>query len=77
MQFAKGKLISVDCSQSPVAVLSVLVGTKALKLRTEDYKLLTLVGADEFSCSWKNRAVAVNYKVGGKSNGDLVSLEVQ
>jgi tetratricopeptide (TPR) repeat protein len=77
VQFAKGKLISVDCSQSPVAVLSVLVGTKALKLRTEDYKLLTLVGADEFSCSWKNRAVAVNYKVGGKSNGDLVSLEVQ
>ncbi len=77
MQFLKGKLVSVDCSQSPVAVLTVVAGARTLKLRTEDYKSLTLVGAGEFSCSWKGRPVAVNYKAGGKSNGDLVSLEVQ
>jgi tetratricopeptide (TPR) repeat protein len=77
MQFLKGKLVSVDCTQSPVAILTVVAGTKTLKLRTEDYKSLTLVGADEFSCAWKSRPVAVNYKSGGKANGDLISLEVQ
>ena len=77
MQFLKGKLVSVDCLQSPVAVLTVLAEKKTLKLRTEDYKSLTLVGADEFSCAWKNRPVAVNYKAGGKANGDLVSVEIE
>ena len=38
---------------------------------------LLLIGADEFSCGWKNRPVAVNYKAGGKADGDLVSLEVR
>jgi Flp pilus assembly protein TadD len=77
VQFLKGKLISVDCAQSPVAVVTILAGGKTLKLRTENYKSLTLVGADEFSCGWRNRAVALNYKAGGKMNGDLVSVEVQ
>jgi tetratricopeptide (TPR) repeat protein len=77
VQFLKGKLLSVDCTQAPAAVLTVLAGTKTLKLRIGDYKSLTLVGADEFSCDWKNRAVDVNYKAGGKTNGDLVSLEIQ
>jgi tetratricopeptide (TPR) repeat protein len=77
VQFLKGKLVSVDCGQSRVAVLTILVGTKTLKLHIADYKSLTLVGADEFSCDWRNRAVAVNYKASGQTNGDLVSLEVQ
>ena len=78
VQFSKGKLISVDCSQTPAAILTVMIRTqKPVKLRTDDYKSLTLVGADQFSCTWKNRAVAVNYKAGGKSDGDLVSLELQ
>ncbi|HEX4423920.1 MAG TPA: hypothetical protein VH079_00880 [Terriglobales bacterium] len=77
VQFLKGKLLSVDCTQAPAAVLTVSAGTKTLKLRIGDYKSLTLVGADEFSCDWKNRAVDVNYKAGGKTNGDLVSLEIQ
>ena len=76
--FLKGKLLSVDCSHQPAAVLSVAsAAKKILKLRTEDYKSLTLVGADSFSCAWKNREVSVNYKAGGKSDGDIVSLEVQ
>ena len=77
VQFAKGKLISVDCTQAPVAVVTVDTGKRTVKLRTQDYKSLVVMGADEFSCDWKDRAVAVNYKAGGKGDGDLVSLEVQ
>jgi hypothetical protein len=77
IQYAKGKLVGVDCSQAPVAVLTVAVGAKVMKLRTKDYKSLTIIGADELSCDWKSRAVEVNYKAGGKSDGDLVSVEVQ
>jgi hypothetical protein len=36
-----------------------------------------LIGADAFSCEWNNRAVSVNYKARGMSDGDLVSLEVR
>jgi tetratricopeptide (TPR) repeat protein len=75
--FLKANLVSVDCTQSPVAVLTVSIGAKTLKLRAADYKSLELVGAEEFSCGWKNRAVDVNYKASGKAGGDLVSLEVQ
>ena len=48
-----------------------------MRLRTDDYKSLLLVGADEFSCEWTDRGVIANYKAGGKADGDLVSLEVQ
>ena len=77
IRYLKGKLIAVDCSQAPLAVLTVAAGTRVMKLRTENYKSLTLIGADEFSCEWKSRPVAVNYRSGGKADGDLVSVEVQ
>ncbi len=77
IQFLKGKLVTVDCSQPPSAVLTVTAGARVLKLRTEDYKSLTLIGADGFSCEWRNRLVDVNYRAGGKADGDLVSVEVQ
>jgi tetratricopeptide (TPR) repeat protein len=77
IQFLKGKLVAVDCSQAPSAILTVAAGAKVVKLRTENYKSLMLIGADDFSCEWKSRAVAVNYKAGGKADGDLVSVEVQ
>jgi hypothetical protein len=35
------------------------------------------MGEDQFSCDWKNRKVAVNYKVDRAGEGDLISLEVQ
>lgn len=76
IQFIKGKLVSIDCSPAPAAVLTVVAGTRTLKLRTSDYKSLTVVGADAFSCSWENRDVAINYRASGKNGGDLVSLEV-
>lgn len=76
IRYTKGKLIAVDCSQAPAAIITVSATGKTLKLRTSDYKSLMLVGADAFSCDWTNRSVSVNYKPGGKSDGDLVSLEV-
>jgi len=76
-KFLQGRLVSVDCSQSPAAVLTVSSGAAVLKLRTADYKSLLLIGADTFSCDWSNRSVSVNYKPGGLSDGDLVSVEVR
>lgn len=75
--FLRGKLTSVDCSQSPGATLTVRSGARTVKLHTDNYKSLLLVGAEEFSCQWTDRPVVVNYKAGGKADGDLVSVEVQ
>jgi tetratricopeptide (TPR) repeat protein len=77
IQFLKGKIVAIDCSQPPAAVLTVSAGAKVLKLRTADYKSLTLIGADNFSCDWRSRSASVNYRAGGKADGDLVSVEVQ
>lgn len=76
VRFAKGKLVSVDCSQAPAAMVTITAAGRTMKLRTADYKSLTLVGEDTFSCDWANRPASVNYKAGGKADGDLVSLEV-
>lgn len=76
-KYIKGRLIAVDCSQPPVAVLTVSAEGVLLKLRATDYKSLLLIGADDFSCSWHDRQIAANYKPGGLSDGDLVSLELR
>ncbi len=77
VQFVQGKLVSVDCSQPPAAILKIAAGAQIMRLRTGDYKSLLLIGADEFSCEWKGVSVVVNYKASGKGNGDLVSLELR
>jgi len=77
VQFLKGRLVKVDCANDPVAIITVSAGSKTLKLRTDNYKSLLIIGADEFSCTWSGRPIAANYKPGGKADGDLVSLEVQ
>ncbi len=77
VQFVRGKLLKVDCTQSPAAILTIRAGARTMRLRTDDYKSLLLVGADEFSCEWADRGVIANYKAGGKADGDLVSVEVQ
>jgi hypothetical protein len=76
-KFLKGRLVSVDCSQTPVAILRIASGNTTLKLRASDYKTLVLVGADEFSCQWSDRPITANYKPGGAVDGDLVSLEIR
>jgi len=75
VEYLKGRLLAVDCAK-PSAVLTVASGTRKLKLRTADYTALTLIGADQFSCDWKNMPVTINYKAGGRNDGDLVSLEL-
>ena len=75
--FSKGILTSVDCSKAPAATVMVNTGTRSMKLHTGDYKALLVIGEDQFSCDWRNRKVAVNYKAAGAGDGDLVSLEVQ
>src|SRR5581483_1180358 len=77
LKFLKGNLVRVDCSQSPAAVLSIFNGTKVVKLRTENYSGLVILGSEKFSCEWKHLQLSANYKPGGKSDGDLVSLEIQ
>jgi Flp pilus assembly protein TadD len=76
-KFFQGRVVDVDCSQSPAAVLTVTSGKVVLKLRTADYKSLLLIGAGTFSCAWNDRSVSVNYKPGGGSDGDLVSVEMR
>jgi hypothetical protein len=66
----------VDCSQVPAAVLTVLAGKVTWKLRVKDSRALVLVGADSFSCGWRNRDVSANYREGASAEGDLISLEL-
>jgi len=77
VRFIKGKLGAVDCSAAPQALLSVMAGGRSLKLHIGDSKHLVLIGADEFSCDWKNKSVALNYRERQDGDGDVVSLEVQ
>ncbi|MBZ5654131.1 MAG: hypothetical protein LAO56_02505 [Acidobacteriia bacterium] len=77
VQFMKGKIVSSDCSKPPEATVTVLSGMKTYKMHASDYKSLLVIGEDQFSCEWKNRFVAVNYRPVGKDGGELVSVEVQ
>jgi tetratricopeptide (TPR) repeat protein len=77
VQYLKGRIVRVDCSQAPAATVTLSSGARILKLHTADYKALVVIGADGFSCDWHNRAASVNYKASGRAEGDLVSLEVQ
>lgn len=77
ISFLKGRLMSVDCSAAPAAVLTIAQGARVWKMRTADSKKLVLLGADDFSCSWKNQSVAVNYRASANGMADLVSLEIE
>jgi tetratricopeptide (TPR) repeat protein len=76
VKFLKGTLVSVDCSKAPAAVLSISQGGRSLKLRAPDYKSVAVIGAPEFSCSWKGIPVNLNYRASGGLSGDLVSIEI-
>src|SRR5262249_29685564 len=76
--FMKGKLISVDCSRTPAAVLIIVGDGKTWKMTAPEAKKLIVLGeADKLSCSWINQKVAVNYRKTGEREGRLVSLELQ
>lgn len=77
MKFVRGRLLAVDCTNPPAAVVTIRSAAGVLKLHTADYKAVLLIGADDFSCDWRDVEVDANYKSGGGTNGDLVSLEVR
>jgi hypothetical protein len=76
-KFLKGRLVAVDCSKAPAAIVTVAAEGAVLKLRAGDYKSLLIIGGDDFSCTWQDRQVTVNYKPGGLADGDLLSIEVR
>jgi len=75
--FLSGELQSVDCSHQPAAFVTVRKSQRTMRLYTNDYTKLMVMGADAFSCGWRDKRVLINYKPGGHADGDLVSLEVQ
>ncbi|HYU46044.1 MAG TPA: tetratricopeptide repeat protein [Terriglobales bacterium] len=77
VHFMKGKVTEVDCSASPKAVLSVLAAGKTRKMYVENSAHVIVIGADGFSCSWKNVSVAVNYRDRSDGGGDVMSVELQ
>jgi tetratricopeptide (TPR) repeat protein len=76
-KFVRGRLVAVDCTNPPTAVLTVHSDAGTLKLRTADYNSLLLIGADDFSCDWHDRQINANYKSSSTGPGDLVSLEMK
>ena len=75
LDFANGKLVAVDCSDANGATLTIVIGKKPWKLRTANRNKLILINADAFSCDWRDRSVAVNYRKTGDEEGSLVTLE--
>ncbi len=76
-RFVKGKLLAVDCSAPPAAVLTIVAGTRTLKLHVGDSGRVIVIGADQFSCAWTNQKVAVNYHETVEGAGEVISVEVQ
>ena len=77
VSFLKGKLISISCSPDPQAILEIKSANKIFHLRALDRTKLPVIGAEGFSCAWRDKAVAINYRELGEGAGDLISLEIQ
>jgi len=77
LKFLRGTILSVDCSSPPAAMLTVIAGAKRWKMQVADSKHALVIGAGEFSCSWNQQKVAVNYRETGDAAGSVVSIEVQ
>ena len=77
VRFMKGTLSAIDCSSGPQALFTVTAGARSVKLRVKDRAHMIVIGADEFSCDWKNKSVGVNFRERTDGDADVVSLEVQ
>jgi Flp pilus assembly protein TadD len=75
--FLHGIVSSIDCATEPSALLTVSSGTKTLTLNVTDKAHVILIGADQFSCSWTNKKVAVNYRQNETGETNVISLELQ
>ena len=77
VHFLKGKLVGVDCSAAPEAVMTVASGSRSIKVHIRDRAHIVLIGADQFSCDWRSKNIAINYRARADGDGDAVSVEVQ
>ena len=77
VKFLKAKLLSVDCSKKPAAVLSISANGRGMTLNAANYNSVAVIGAETFSCAWRNIPVNLNYRASGRTTGDLVSIEIQ
>lgn len=75
--FLQGTVSSVDCSVEPSALLTISSGAKTLKLKVADKGHVILIGADQFSCAWTKKKVAVNYRQNEAGDTNVMSLELQ
>jgi Tfp pilus assembly protein PilF len=76
-RFLKGKLMAVDCSVKPEAVFTVISGATTWKFHARDATRVIVIGAENLSCEWSNRKVAVNYHQTGEGTGEVISVELQ
>jgi tetratricopeptide (TPR) repeat protein len=76
-KFLQGTLANIDCSTGSSALLTVVSGAKTWKMTVGDRKHLVLIGADEFSCFWAKKKVALNYHETSAGEGSVISLEIQ
>lgn len=76
-KFLKGQLLSVDCSHAPGAILTVLSEAKTLKMKVADTQHAIVIGADNFSCSWTHKKVAVNYRISSEDEMKVMTVEIQ
>jgi hypothetical protein len=53
------------------------MGTKTVKLTVNDRDHVILIGADQFSCAWNKRKVAVNYRENDAGDTSVMSIELQ
>jgi len=76
-EFLQGTLTVADCSAPPSVVLTVVSKERTWKMKVADRDHLILIGADEFSCSWNKKKVAINYRETAEGEGSVSSLEMQ
>jgi hypothetical protein len=77
VKFLRGVLVNVDCSPEPAAVLTISAADRNWRMLAREAKSLIVIGADQLNCAWKDVKVSVNYRMGGKYDAELVSLEIR
>ena len=73
--FAKGKVVKVECSEDS-AELTLQSGSKQMHMHVRNTKSVAIIGADKFSCDWRNQPVAINYSILGENNFSVISIEL-
>lgn len=76
-QHMSARLIGVTCEAAAGATVTLRTSAGDWRMHVADRGALLLMGTESFDCGWRNIEVSVNYKLRGKLEGDLVSLEVK